>query len=152
MLGVVTYDEDDPADQLLKEYAEHLGFGDTYGKTRVGVFLGEPGKTVPDPFFGGEGPTAPAACAAGAAWSAAARRQEHAAQELPLVRRARGATIHAERRSSTSARSGRRRREGYEVVTERRGLVPQAPPDVTARGVVLSAGALGTNRLLQRCR
>ena len=27
-----------------------------YAKTRVGVFLGEPGKTVADPFFGGEGP------------------------------------------------------------------------------------------------
>ena len=29
---------------------------DTYAKTRVGVFLGEPGKTVTDPFFGGDGP------------------------------------------------------------------------------------------------
>ena len=33
-----------------------LGVGDTYQKTPVGVYLGEPGKTVPDPFFGGEGP------------------------------------------------------------------------------------------------
>ena len=56
MLGVVTYDQDTPADLLLKEYAEELGFGDTYAKTRVGVFLGEAGKTVPDPFFDGEGP------------------------------------------------------------------------------------------------
>ena len=56
MLGVVTYDQDTPADLLLKEYAEQNGFGDTYAKTRVGVFLGEEGKTVPDPFFGGEGP------------------------------------------------------------------------------------------------
>ena len=29
---------------------------ETYSTTRVGVFFGEPGKTVPDPYFGGEGP------------------------------------------------------------------------------------------------
>jgi cholesterol oxidase len=36
-----------------------------YAKTRVGVFFGEPGVTVPDPFFGGAGPTRTAACACG---------------------------------------------------------------------------------------
>ena len=56
MLGVTTYDEDDPADDYLREYAEVTGVAETYAKTRVGVFLGEPGVTVPDPFFGGEGP------------------------------------------------------------------------------------------------
>ncbi len=30
--------------------------GASYKRTPVGVFLGEPGKTVPDPYFGGEGP------------------------------------------------------------------------------------------------
>ena len=56
MLGVATYDEDDPADDFLREYAEEIGVAGTYAKTRVGVFLGEAGETVPDPFFGGEGP------------------------------------------------------------------------------------------------
>ena len=56
MLGVVPYDEDDHADDLLREYAEEIGVAGTYAKTRVGVFLGESGKTVPDPFFGGDGP------------------------------------------------------------------------------------------------
>jgi cholesterol oxidase len=56
MLGVVAYDEDTPADVLLKAYAEESGVGETYAKTRVGVFLGEAGKTVDDPFFDGAGP------------------------------------------------------------------------------------------------
>ena len=59
MLGVVQTPTDDPADQLLRELGEELGVGDTYKKTPVGVFFGGPdgaGKTVPDPFFGGEGP------------------------------------------------------------------------------------------------
>ena len=41
---------------LLREYGESIGVGDTYTRTPVGVFLGEPGRTVPDPYFGGEGP------------------------------------------------------------------------------------------------
>ena len=51
-----SYEDDDPADQLLREFGEQLGVGDTYRKTPIGVFLGKPGKTVPDPYFGGEGP------------------------------------------------------------------------------------------------
>ena len=56
MLGVTDYDADGPADLLLREYGESIGVGDTFRRTRVGVFLGEPGKTVPDPYFDGEGP------------------------------------------------------------------------------------------------
>ena len=44
----------------------------TFKPTRVGVFFGEAGREVPDPYFDGEGPRGPGACAAGAAWSAAA--------------------------------------------------------------------------------
>ena len=56
MLGVADYPLEGPADLLLKEYGEELGVGDTYKHTRVGAYFGEPGKTVPDPYFGGEGP------------------------------------------------------------------------------------------------
>ncbi|HSC20569.1 MAG TPA: FAD-binding protein, partial [Solirubrobacterales bacterium] len=56
MLGVANVETDDAADELLREYGEHIGVGDTYRKTPVGIFFGEPGKTVADPYFGGEGP------------------------------------------------------------------------------------------------
>ena len=59
MLGVVENPHEDPADQLLRELGEELGVGDTYKRTPVGIFFGaegEAGKTVPDPFFDGEGP------------------------------------------------------------------------------------------------
>ena len=55
MLGVATYDEDTPAGRLLKEFGESIGVGQTYRKTRVGVFLGAPGETVADPYFDGDG-------------------------------------------------------------------------------------------------
>src|SRR5947209_17045020 len=56
MLGVTEQPYEDPADQLLRELGEELGVGDTYKHTPVGIFFGEPGKTVPHPYFGGEGP------------------------------------------------------------------------------------------------
>ena len=56
MLGVTQYEGEGPADTLLRELAEEWGVPETYSTTRVGVFFGEPGKTVPDPYFGGEGP------------------------------------------------------------------------------------------------
>ena len=56
MLGVTEYEGIGPADQLLKEYGEEIGVGDTFQPARVGVFFGEPGREVEDPFFGGEGP------------------------------------------------------------------------------------------------
>ena len=107
MLGVVAYDEDDPADDLLREYAREIGVEDTYAKTRVGVFFGEPGETVPGPVLRrrGAGPHRLPALRA-LHGRLPARRQEHAGQELPVARRARRRRGHARAaRSSTSGRS-----------------------------------------------
>ena len=56
MLGVTDVAVDDPADQMLLEYGEKIGCADTYRTARVGAYLDTPGETVPDPYFGGEGP------------------------------------------------------------------------------------------------
>ena len=66
MLGVVKNPTFTDADRIVKEVADDMGVGDTFVPTPVGVFFGPdgkktPGKTVPDPYFGGAGPTAPAA-------------------------------------------------------------------------------------------
>ncbi|HYB36089.1 MAG TPA: GMC family oxidoreductase, partial [Mycobacterium sp.] len=61
MLGVVRNPTFTDADRVLKDVADEMGFGDTWVPTPVGVFFGPdgtktPGKTVPDPYFGGVGP------------------------------------------------------------------------------------------------
>jgi cholesterol oxidase len=56
MLGVTTYAGTGPADELLREYGEEIGVGETFEQTRVGTYFGEPGREVDDPYFGGEGP------------------------------------------------------------------------------------------------
>jgi cholesterol oxidase len=155
MLGVVTYDQDDPADQLLKRLGDHLGVAETYGKTRVGVFLGEPGKTVPDPFFGGAGPERTGCIRCGRCMVGCPHNAKNTLRKNYLWFAERnGVQIHAEREvvdirplgDGTGA-------DGYEVVTERPGAwVRKRRRTFTARGVVVAAGALGTNKLLQRCR
>jgi cholesterol oxidase len=61
MLGVVLNPTFTDADRIVKEVADEMGVGDTFVPTPVGVFFGPdgkktPGKTVPDPYFGGVGP------------------------------------------------------------------------------------------------
>src|SRR5438132_1585706 len=56
MLGVTTHPRRTAGDELLLVAAEDMGVADSFHPTRVGVYFGEAGVTVPDPFFGGEGP------------------------------------------------------------------------------------------------
>ena len=61
MLGVVTNPTVTDADKIMQQVADDMGVGDTWVPTPVGVFFGNdgekaPGKTVPDPYFGGAGP------------------------------------------------------------------------------------------------
>lgn len=56
MLGAATNPRLSRADEVLKECAEEVGKGDTFRPTEVAVFFGQPGQTVPDPYFDGNGP------------------------------------------------------------------------------------------------
>ncbi|GAC1437215.1 MAG: GMC family oxidoreductase [Solirubrobacteraceae bacterium] len=156
MLGVADNPHDDPADQLLLEFARHKGVQDTYAKTRVGVFFGEPGKTVPDPFFGGEGPDRTGCISCGRCMVGCPHGAKNTLVKnyLYLAER-RGARVMADRLvvdvrplGPDGDGSG-----GYEITTVHPGYWLRRRKQVfTARGVVFAAGALGTNRLLQQCR
>ncbi len=56
MLGATESQVVTDADRMLAEVASDLGHGDSFRKHTVGVYFGEPGKTVPDPYFDGRGP------------------------------------------------------------------------------------------------
>jgi cholesterol oxidase len=155
MLGVVVHDHDDPADQLLREFGEHLGVDDTYQKTPIGIFLGEPGKTVPDPYFDGEGPDRTGCMQCGRCMVGCPHGAKNTLVKnyLWLAER-RGATVSPDRTVTEirpiGAPDGS---DGYEVTSERSGLRPgRDRRTLRARGVIVAAGPLGTNKLLQRCR
>jgi cholesterol oxidase len=155
MLGVTQNPHDDPADQLLREFGEELGVSDTYRKTPVGVFFGEPGKTVPDPFFGGEGPDRTGCqlcgrCMVGCPHGA---KNTLVKNYLYFAER-RGAAVTPERTVIDVRPLGKGDgSDGYEVESVRSGAWLRKERQVhRARGVVVAAGPLGTNTLLQRCR
>ncbi|HEX5224465.1 MAG TPA: GMC family oxidoreductase [Solirubrobacteraceae bacterium] len=155
MLGVTQNPYEDPADQLLRELGEELGVGDTYKRTPVGIYFGEAGRTVPDPYFGGEGPdrtgcTLCGRCMVGCVHGAKntlVKNYLYFAEKL-------GARVMPERTvidvRPIDASDGA---AGYEVESVRSGAWMRRDRRVQrARGVVFAAGALGTNKLLQRCR
>ena len=57
MLGVETNKFISPADEALKKASDALGFGETFQMAPLGIYFGEPGKEVADPYFGGAGPS-----------------------------------------------------------------------------------------------
>jgi cholesterol oxidase len=155
MLGAATVTTDDAADDLLREFGDHIGASETYSKTRVGVFFGEPGVTVDDPYFGGDGPprTGCIACARCMVGCPHGAKNTLVKNYLWFAERL-GVQVRPERTvvdiRPIGAADGS---EGYEVVSERSGAWLRKDRQVhRARGVVVSAGALGTNKLLQRCR
>ena len=155
MLGVADYEGMTAADELLKEYGEQIGVGDTFSHTRVGIFFGEPGTEVDDPYFGGEGPRRTgcvrcAACMIGCRYGA---KNTLVKNYLWFAERL-GVEVIPERLVTEirplGAADGS---DGYELATEHPGAwVRKRRRTFRARGVVVAAGALGTNKLLAECR
>jgi cholesterol oxidase len=158
MLGVVQNPHEDPADQLLRELGEELGVGDTYKRTPVGIFFGEDGGagvTVPDPFFGGEGPERTGCTLCGRCMVGCPHGAKNTLVKNYLYFAERhGARVMAERTVLDIRPLGSPDgRDGYEVESVRSGAWLRRDRRVQrARGVVVAAGPLGTNKLLQRCR
>jgi cholesterol oxidase len=148
MLGAARVPADTPADVVIRRLGERLGVADTFHRADVGVFFGEPGVEVPDPYFGGLGPprtgcTACGGCMVGCRHGAKGSLDRN---YLWLAERL-GVTIHAEREAIDVAPDP----AGYAVrarVPGRRGHVEV----FRAEQVVLAAGALGTLRLLLASR
>ncbi len=155
MLGVQTVPFDSTNQQLILELARHYGTEDTFRRTPCAVFFGEAGKTVSDPYFGGEGPdrtgcTRCGACMVGCrvgAKNTLVKNYLWFAEKL-------GARIFPEHQvvdvTPLGAADGS---DGYRITTERPGPWPfKGQKTLTARGVVFSAGPLGTNQLLANCK
>lgn len=155
MLGVAQYEGMGPADLLLKEMGEDLGVGETFKQSRVGVFFGPADQEVEDPYFGGAGPartgcTRCGSCMIGCrvgAKNTLVKNYLWFAEKL-------GAEVVPERQATDirpiGAEDGS---DGYEVTTEHPGAwFRKRRRTFTARNVIVSAGALGTNELLAYCK
>ena len=149
MLGVTTNPTTTPADEVLRGVAEELGVGHTFRPTPVGVFFGEPGVEVADPFFGGVGPPRRGCTECGACMTGCRHGAKNTllTNYLWLAERAGAAVVDR----CTVTRIRPRPGGGYEVSTRRTGT-RRAGPTFVAADVVVAAGTLGTQRLLHRMR
>ena len=119
------------------------------------MFLGESGVTVPDPFFGGEGPDRAGCVRCGACMVGCRHNAKNTLVKNYLYFAERGASTILPERTVTDVRprGARDGSEGYGVTHERTGAwVRRGRERLTAGGVVVAAGALGTNRLLFSCK
>lgn len=151
MLGVTEPPADFAADNLLRSAADEFGCGHTFTRTRVGVFFGEPGQTVPDPYFGGRGPertgcTFCGGCMVGCRFGAKNTLDKNYlffAEKL-------GATVVPE---TLAVAIRPLEGGGYEVDTVRSTAeLFGERTTYRAKNVVLAAGVLGTVRLLLQCK
>jgi cholesterol oxidase len=147
-----------PADFVMQDIASELKMQGTFQPTNVGTFFGEAGKTVPDPFFGGEGPdrtgcTHCGGCMVGCRYGAKNTlvknylylAEKWGAQVWPEVE------VRDVRPLPPDRPDGARYEVTYRSATAWLGML-RAERVVRARNVIFSAGALGTLRLLFRCR
>jgi cholesterol oxidase len=155
MLGVVTVPRESDGQRLLSDIGKHFGVEDTFRRTPVGVYFGEAEKTVPDPYFDGEGPDRTGCNYCGACMVGCREGAKNTLLKNYLwFAEKRGAAIHPDRQVVDIRPMGSPDgSEGYDVVTEYPGAWFRKRRKVfRTKGVVVAAGALGTNKLLAKCK
>jgi cholesterol oxidase len=150
MLGVVESPIIVETDRMLKEVADEMGRGHTFHKANVGVYFGEPGKTVPDPFFGGEGPERTGCIMCGGCMVGCRHGAKNTLDYNYLyLAEKRGVRIEPETRViDVRPLDG----GGYELTLQKSTGWLRKKRKLRARAVVLSGGSYGTVDLLMRCR
>lgn len=151
MLGVTQNTFEGEPDVLLRDIAKKMGKGDSYVRTPVAVYFGQKGEKARDPYFDGLGPertpcTLCGGCMVGCRYGAKNTLDKnylYFAEKL-------GATIEPMRTvTDVRALDG----GGYAVTHEESGAwFAKDKKVLRARNVVLSAGVLGTVKLLLECK
>ncbi|NIS81429.1 MAG: NAD(P)-binding protein [Anaerolineales bacterium] len=156
MLGVETNPRLWPADEQLEAIANELGQEDTFQHTDVGIFFGEPGVEVPDPYFNGEGPSRTGCihcggCIHGCRYNSKntlTKNYLYFAEQLGVKVKAES-TVYQIAPLAKGEPDGARYEIRYRSSTAWFGKRSHV---VRARNVVVAAGTLGTISLLMRCR
>jgi cholesterol oxidase len=156
MLGVTRNSRLDVADETLREIAHERGTQATFRSTEVGVFFGPEGNEVPDPYFGGQGPARTGCTYCGGCMVGCRHNAKNTLVKNYLYFAEKwGAQILAEcdvtdirQLPSPQPDSAR-----YEVEYRSSTDWPSKPShSLRAKNVVLSAGVLGSLKLLFKCR
>ncbi len=151
MLGVVTNPKFWPTDYMLQDYAREIGRESYFKPSEVGVFFGEPGVTVPDPYFGGQGPSRTGCTMTGHCMVGCRDGGKNSLDRnyLYLAERL-GVEIIPEHKVINVKPD----KNGEYVVTARKitDFIFKNQLEKRTKGVVFAAGVIGTLELLMRCK
>lgn len=152
MLGVRMNPTMTAADKAIKSVADEMGVGETFTLAPVGVLFGDtPGADIPDPFFGGVGPTRKACIECGECMTGCRYNAKNTLPKNYLgLAEAAGATVHP----LTTATSIQQAADGsWTVTAEKSGTwIHGGAREFSADHVVVAAGTYNTQRLLHRMK
>lgn len=156
MLGVTEYDREGAAEDVMKQIAAEFGVSDTFKRTQVGVFLGEPDQEVADPYFGGEGPRRTGCTHCGACMIGCRVGAKNTLIKNYIYFAERAGAVFEPNQMVTDIRplgdgSGS---EGWQITATDPGSWGGGTKRTlwARKGVIVSAGALGTTKLLLKLR
>lgn len=141
------------ADEVLRAVSERFGKSKLFEATRVAVFFGEPEQEVADPYFNGEGPRRSGCNHCGSCMTGCRYNAKNTLDKnyLYLAEKG-GAEVLPEKKviriypvDDGTDRAGAK---GYHVRIRNTFGLFRARRELTARGVILAGGVLGTVRLL----
>jgi len=149
MLGANPSPQIGAADKCLREVGKDMRGEDTFHINDVGIFFGEPDKTVPDPYFGGEGPERTGCTFCGACMIGCPVGAKNTLDRNYLyLAEKKGVEIIAE----TEVTGVRPLDDGGYEITTRSPSGAHPRKVYTTRGAVFSGGVMGTVKLLLQCK
>lgn len=150
MLGVTPNTYFSEQDNVLKEIARERGREDTWHSVDVGVYFGKSGEVAPDPYFNGEGPERTGCnfcggCMVGCNYGAKNTLDKNYLYFAEKY----GAKIIPERKvTDIQFENGI-----YKILTSTSTSFPTRKTETYfSKGVIVSAGVMGTLKLLLNCK
>lgn len=150
MLGVTKNNYFSEPDLLLKQVAKEMGREETWHSVDVGVYFGQPGIKSKDPYFNGEGPERQGCIMCGSCMIGCNHNSKNTLDKNYLYFAEKyGVKIIPERKVSKIEYN-----EGvYSVSTLISTKFPMTKAETFySKGVIVSAGVLGTLKLLLTCK
>jgi cholesterol oxidase len=149
MLGATENPYLGEADHLMRQTAAEYGREHTFRKTRVGVYFGEQGKKAKDPYFLGEGPERVGCELCGACMTGCRKDAKNTLDKNYLFFAEKfGARVIPEHRVTDIFPLSDDGSAGYRVTAVKTTGIRKFEIVCHAKGIVMSAGVLGTLSLL----
>jgi cholesterol oxidase len=149
MLGSTQQPHETAADRALREVAREIGREQHFDWPQVGVYFGEPGREIPDPYFGGQGPARTGCTQCGACMTGCRVGAKNTLDKNYLyLAETRGARVQPE----TEVVAVRPRAGGGYVLETKGSLEPGRTERIETGQVVFAGGVMGTVPLLLRMK